>query len=283
MRLFLSQSPPTSSVRPWLDFGVDGVLVSAYEFFCSRTMYERALSKGIKDVLDFDGRIMLDSGGYQLWQGRSIDYDARELAIFAKLSGADHCISLDYLPRRGLSYHKLAERNYRNFVRMQAKFDGVIPVAHAPWGLALLELRRYEDLGVDYLGIGGMVGLSRGTSNKSIDAVERILSTVEAKRIHMLGLFGSRLIKRFKGSIYSADFGGWRTAAAVGYILLPSGYRKITHANKNGHAPRPSNVELRTILKLCRELNIAKRELIRSFAQRAIFNALVATKYLYVR
>lgn len=105
---------------------------------------------------------------------------------------------------------------------MRAKFDGVIPVAHAPWNLALLELEYYAEARLSHLAIGGMVGLSRGTSRKSIEAVDRIPSTARAKRIHMLGLFGSRIIRKFEGSIHSADFGGWRTAAAVGYILLPT-------------------------------------------------------------
>ena len=102
MNLFLSQSPPTSLVRPWSNFKVKGVLVSAYEFFSCKRMYERTISKGIQDVLDFDGQIMLDSGGFQLSQGKSISYDANKLASFAKQCGADYCISLDYLPKTAM-------------------------------------------------------------------------------------------------------------------------------------------------------------------------------------
>ena len=130
----------------------------------------------------------------------------------------------------------------------------------------MLELERYKDAGFTDLAIGGMVGLSRGTSYRSVEAVEHILSTVEVKRVHMLGLFGSRLIRRFRRRIHSADFGGWRTAAAVGYILLPTGYRRITSRNKNGHAPQPNHAEQRTILKVCRELKVTRRDLTRSFA-----------------
>lgn len=280
MKLFLSQSPPTSLVRPWSNFKVEGVLVSAFEFFASRELYDRAISKGIHDVLDFDGEVMLDSGGYQLSQGRSISYNADDLARFAKQCDAEYCISLDYLPKPGRAYRRLAKENYRNFVRMRSKFDGVIPVVHAPWNLALLELEYYRESGVSYLAIGGLVGLSRGTSNESIEAVNRILSTVRAKRIHMLGFFGSRIIRKFGRKIHSADFGGWRTAAAVGYILLPTGYRKITRRNRNGHAPRPNKDERTTMLKVCKELHLEMRELTRDFASRAMFNALTATKYL---
>jgi 7-cyano-7-deazaguanine tRNA-ribosyltransferase len=280
VKLFLSQSPPTSLVRPWSNFKVEGVMVSAFEFFISRRLYDRAVSKGIQDVLDFDGEVMLDSGGFQLSQGQSISYDADDLARFAKLCGANYCVSLDYLPKPGRAYREIAKRNYRNFVRMRAKFDEVIPVAHAPRNLALLELKYYAETGVSYLAIGGMVGLARGTSRESIEAVEQILSTAKVKRIHMLGLFGSRIIRRFEGSIHSADFGGWRTAAAVGYILLPTGYRKITSRNRNGHAPRPSGDEVRTMLRMCRDLRFERQELVRSFASRAMFNALTATRYL---
>jgi len=246
-------------------------------------MYERAISKGIQDVLDFDGKIMVDSGGYQLSQGRAIDYDADDLASFARQCGADYCISLDYLPRCGQGYRKLARRNYLNFIRMRTKFDNVIPVVHAPWSLALLELERYGDAGINYLAIGGLVGLSRGTASESIEAVERVLYEAEVmgiRRVHMLGLVGSQMIRKFERSIHSADFGGWRTAAAVGYILLPTGYRKISPRNKRGHAPHPSKAEMSKIVEVCKELRLTKRELTQDFASRAIFNARTATRYL---
>jgi 7-cyano-7-deazaguanine tRNA-ribosyltransferase len=257
-------------------------MVSAYEFFRSEATRERAEKRGLHELLDFDGRVMLDSGGYQFLRGKPIRYTARELAEFAKETGADYVISLDFPPRSPqTNLNRLAQKNVDNYKAMVRVLDNVIPVVHAPLRLAELELDRLGSPDPSYLAIGGLVPSSRGAIRQTVDTIRYVNSRLTIPRLHLLGFGAPNVSRTTNMRFHSVDYAGWRNAAAVGYVLLPSGYRKITDGNKLGHAPRPSQKDKSVIESVCRRLHMTPGHLRRDFASRAVLSAFVASRMIY--
>jgi len=276
MIIYLGQAPATDSLKPWKHFKVRGVMVSAYEFMMNRNYKEICISRGIHDLLDFDGQVMLDSGGYQKLRGHEVDYSPYELANFVKESGADAAISLDFPPRSPRqNFVKLAEKNFRNYLLMNAIIDNVLPTVHAPLRLADLELAKLVKVCPKYIAVGGLVPNLRSTIKETLNTVIYTAYAADSAKIHLLGFGGPNHLRKISKLVYSLDYCGWRGAAAFGYILLPNGYRKITRFNKNGHAPYPSIEERKIILRVCDILSLKINNLLRNFDDRALFNAYV--------
>ena len=65
---------------------------------------EIAREKGIHEIVDFDGVVMTDSGGYQVLEYGSIGVDPGLIAQFEKDIGSDICVPLDKPTGYGLDY-----------------------------------------------------------------------------------------------------------------------------------------------------------------------------------
>jgi len=256
-------------------------MISAYHLLSSRMKALRCESTGLRDLLDFDGTIFLDSGGYQALRGYRLTYTPERLARFAKNCGVDYVISLDFPPiRLSSDLKKLAKRNVANYVAMMRVFDRVVPAIHAPIRLAELELNLLEKFPVDYVALGGLVPSLRSAMNLTFRTIEYVHRRIGAKRLHLLGFAAPKAGRQYLRLAYSLDYGGWRTAAATGYLLLPEGYRKVTWRNKLGHAAKPTDEEKRLITKICDDIKLREEDLTTLFWARAIFNAFVATQIL---
>jgi 7-cyano-7-deazaguanine tRNA-ribosyltransferase len=71
---------------------------------------DRARKKGIHDIVNFDGVVMTDSGGYQVLEYGGINVEANVIAKFEKDIGSDICVPLDKPTGYGLDY--ATARNY---------------------------------------------------------------------------------------------------------------------------------------------------------------------------
>jgi 7-cyano-7-deazaguanine tRNA-ribosyltransferase len=69
-----------------------------------------ARKRGIHEIVDFDGVVMTDSGGYQVLEYGSIDVEAGVIAQFESDIGSDICVPLDKPTGYGLDYAKA--KNY---------------------------------------------------------------------------------------------------------------------------------------------------------------------------
>jgi hypothetical protein len=255
-------------------------MVSAYEFMLSRGKREAVAANGWGSILEFDGPVMLDSGGFQYLKGREISYSPQELAIFARDSQAEYVFSLDYPPRNyHCDFEQLSRKNFRNYLSMM-KISETIPVVHAPPCLALKEIRRLKPLRPRYVGIGGLVPSLRGAMRKTFETIDLVQRELPESKIHLLGFAAPKAGLSYASKVHSLDYGGWRNATATGYVLTPNGYRKMSSRNKKGHAPKPSKAELVAIRAVCRHLQISPVSLGKDFAARAIFSAYVATRIL---
>jgi hypothetical protein len=281
--VYLVQSPSANKVRPWLSFKIDGVMVSAYEFMTSLRKRERAQSKGLREIVEFDGPIMLDSGGFQHLKGKDVDYSPEDLANFGRKSEAKYLFSLDYPPRScRQDFDLLSRKNFRNFVRM-SKVTEVIPVVHAPPELARKEIRLVRPLRPQYVGVGGLVPSLRGAIKMTLETIDLVHEELPDSRIHLMGFGAPRIGSDYLKKAFSVDYGGWRTAAATSYLLTPNGYRKIGTRNKNGHAARPDKSEQVLIRRICTKLGLPRETLNYDFGARATFNAYVASRVMKAR
>lgn len=72
--------------------GYEAVMTNAYTTF--KRLRERA-GEGIHHLIDFDGTVMTDSGGYQVLEFGAVDIDVLGMARFEELIGSDIAIILD--------------------------------------------------------------------------------------------------------------------------------------------------------------------------------------------
>ncbi|MCV0410971.1 tRNA guanosine(15) transglycosylase TgtA [Nitrosopumilus sp.] len=86
----VKQTIPSKKIR---DIGFDLVITNAY---ITRNNYgDDAIKKGIHKVIDFDGAIMTDSGGYQVLEYGDVKVSPPEMADFEKGILTDFAIPLD--------------------------------------------------------------------------------------------------------------------------------------------------------------------------------------------
>lgn len=101
--------PVKQSISPHFlkSLGFEAVITNAY--IALGHYGEEAIQKGIHSVIDFDGVIMTDSGGYQVLEYGSIDLDPSTIAEFERDIRSDICIPLDKPTGYGLK-HDLANK-----------------------------------------------------------------------------------------------------------------------------------------------------------------------------
>ena len=97
----VKQTIPSKKIR---EIGFDLVITNAY---ITRNNYgEQAVKKGIHKIIDFDGAIMTDSGGYQVLEYGGVEVLPPQMAEFEKGIMTDFAIPLDKPTGYGLAWKK---------------------------------------------------------------------------------------------------------------------------------------------------------------------------------
>jgi 7-cyano-7-deazaguanine tRNA-ribosyltransferase len=97
----VKQTIPSKKIK---EIGFDLVITNAY---ITRNNYgDNAIKKGIHKIIDFDGAIMTDSGGYQVLEYGDVDVLPPEMANFEKGILTDFAIPLDKPTGYGLARKK---------------------------------------------------------------------------------------------------------------------------------------------------------------------------------
>jgi len=98
----VGQIVPTSELR---SMGFGGVMTNSYIIHSRRK--EEALREGLHALVDFDGVVMTDSGGYQVLEYGDLELGYREVASFQSKIGSDLAVTLDrptgYPQKRGVA------------------------------------------------------------------------------------------------------------------------------------------------------------------------------------
>ncbi len=97
----VKQTIPSKKIK---EMGFDLVITNAY---ITRNNYgDEAIKQGIHKIIDFDGAIMTDSGGYQVLEYGDVKVLPSEMADFEKGIRTDFAIPLDKPTGYGLSWKK---------------------------------------------------------------------------------------------------------------------------------------------------------------------------------
>jgi 7-cyano-7-deazaguanine tRNA-ribosyltransferase len=97
----VKQTIPSKKIK---EIGFDLVITNAY---ITRNNYgDDAIKKGIHKIIDFDGAIMTDSGGYQVLEYGDVDVLPPEMANFERGILTDFAIPLDKPTGYGLARKK---------------------------------------------------------------------------------------------------------------------------------------------------------------------------------
>ena len=86
------------------EMGFDLVITNAY--ITMKRCREDATKKGIHEIINYDGAVMTDSGGYQVLEYGDVDVAPDSMAEFEKEIGTDFAIPLDKPTGYGLSKKK---------------------------------------------------------------------------------------------------------------------------------------------------------------------------------
>jgi 7-cyano-7-deazaguanine tRNA-ribosyltransferase len=97
--------------------GFDAIITNAY--IALQHYGEIAHNKGIHDIVNFDGVVMTDSGGYQVLEYGSLNVGAETIAQFEKDIRSDICVPLDKPTGYGLDYN--TAKNYVEQTLVNAK------------------------------------------------------------------------------------------------------------------------------------------------------------------
>jgi len=115
--LFLPVINPVTQDVPasWMkkELGAEAVITNAY--IISRRLREEALRTGVHGLLDFDGVVMTDSGGYQILEYGEVEASPEEIAELQEEIGSDIAVPLD-VPT-GLSGREKAEETVEKTLR----------------------------------------------------------------------------------------------------------------------------------------------------------------------
>lgn len=293
--LWFSQ-PIYGSPKPWKTIKIDGLLVNAYEILQKKTALKHILEQKIHRYLQFNGPILMDSGGFLFMRDRAMDVSPLTILDLYEKSKPNFCAVLDHpldvdLTSRESKRRQLQTlRNTRLMLANRTTRNPVLmPVIHGHSASTVRWfLKRLDKL--DHFEIYGLGSLVPSVFNAKgvggISNVVRLLSIVREhlpdRMIHVFGV-GSTLtmhLMYFAGAD-SVDSSAWRIKAAYGAIQLPGiGDRYIT-----GRAGRKtnkkylnlSNAEKGSLLECgCDSCQLhSLDEMRKSFKLRAIHNAWV--------
>jgi 7-cyano-7-deazaguanine tRNA-ribosyltransferase len=153
---------PPSEVGP--EFGLGAVITSAYITWRSAPLRERALAKGIHDLLGFHGPVFTDSGAFQQHAYGHVEVTPEEILRFQDGVGSDIATVLDVFVEPGSSWDEAQRGTQLTLDRgrsARASRTGLLAVPVQ--GGSYPDLRRESAAGAssigDVLAIGGVVPL----------------------------------------------------------------------------------------------------------------------------
>jgi len=175
--------------------GFDIVITNAY--ITLRHYGDEARRRGIHRIIDYDGAVMTDSGGYQVLEYGSIEVEPVVMAQFEKDIKSDISIPLDKPTGYGLDYQRAKDyvditlKNCQETLRVVGETDAIWvgPVQGAEhFDLVEYSARELDRLGFKLMALGSPVELMEAyefaTLAKMIVAAKNILP---AKPVHLFG------------------------------------------------------------------------------------------------
>ena len=178
--------------------GFEAVITNAY--ITLKQYGDIAREKGIHEIINFDGPVMTDSGGYQVLEYGTIDLEPSFIAQFEKDIESDICVPLDKPTGYGLSY-EVAERYVDETIRNSKETLDLIKSnnnTNSIWvgpvqGAEHLDLVKksaglLDDMGYEMMALGSPVQLLESYEFAILaNIIATLKSTIMSKPIHLFG------------------------------------------------------------------------------------------------
>jgi 7-cyano-7-deazaguanine tRNA-ribosyltransferase len=192
--------PVSQSVE--IDFlkklGFEAVITNAY--ITLRQYGDVAREKGIHKIINFDGPIMTDSGGYQVLEYGSIEPEPSYIAEFENDIKSDICVPLDKPTGYGLRYD-VAERYVTETIKNSQETLNLIKSnneRNSVWvgpvqGAEHLDLvkrsaEQLDEMGYEMMALGSPVQLLEAYEFAILaDMIAALKSKVMSKPVHLFG------------------------------------------------------------------------------------------------
>ena len=260
----------------WRFFNVSGILVNACDILTSNGISKRIEKEGIRNFLEYDGPIMMDSGGFQFQKKDTIDINPIMIMNLYEKSRPDIGVILDH-PLDLISEKKNGERllsTMKNTGIMLKKNGNVVllPVIHGYATDDIYQLIEYiKDIIGDptLIGVGSLVPLIKALNGRKefimskesivekmgppkakaltgfymVEIVKLIRREFPRSFLHVFGVGGvTTILTIFSCGADSVDSVAWRLKAAYGAIQLPgTGDRFMS--------PRPNSPKSRKVIQ----------------------------------
>lgn len=175
-----------------------------------------------------DLRFFVDSGAFSAWNsGKEIDLDEYCEFVRHNIEQIDVYANLDAIPGEKGRLATPAEReqaaaqSWETYLYMREQGLDPIPVFHC--GEDFKWLQQMLDYGCTYIGLGGMVGITREQRKQWLDRCFTMLTNPDGSPIvktHGFGMTAIPLIFRYPW--YSVDSTAWLRVAGSGDIYVPT-------------------------------------------------------------
>lgn len=282
--------------HPWKFLKINTVIVNAADILRTKSNTISMCEKGVHKHLNFNGAILMDSGGFLFQKKDNLDIDPLSIIDLYENSKPDLGVILDH-PFNPSETNKANQKrwektleNTRIMIENKGKVD-LMPVIH---GYNFKELKSAcNDIkeiidNPTMIGIGSLVPLlfrTNGTKRFEnpikfvIDAIRIVREEFPDSFLHAFGVGSSKTMHlMYSLGVDSLDSTGWRLKAAYGIIQLPGVGDRHPMSRNNGRAYL--NAKEKKILKQCqcpscKEISLNKRiKLLNdNFPARAIHNA----------
>ncbi|KAF5065578.1 Queuine tRNA-ribosyltransferase [anaerobic digester metagenome] len=282
--------------HPWKFLNINTVIVNAADILRTKTNTTSACEKGIHKHLNFDGAILMDSGGFLFQKRDEIDIDPISIIELYEKSKPDLGVILDH-PFNPSETNKANQKRWsKTLENTRIMFENIgkvdlMPVIHGynfkELKSACKDVKKIIDE-PSMIGVGSLVPLlfrTNGTKRFNdpikfvIDAIRIVRQEFPNSFLHAFGVGSSKTMHlMYSLGVDSLDSTGWRLKAAYGIIQLPGvGDRHpISRNNRRAFLNEPE----KKILKQCKcpscnklSINTRLKLLNDEFKARAIHNA----------
>lgn len=184
--IFLGHSFNRGNPLPWHYFNVDSLLTNAYDLLVQKIDVTR-----VRQILDFDGILMMDSGGYQIQRFKR-DINLKTILRIQERSKPDIAIPLDYpltpkMNNKEVHTHIMKTFRSNTYWRESYPFD-FIPVIHGYNEKQLIDQINNLDT-PDFLAIGSFVPILMYSDRKKlVDLLVTIRKRNPDTFIHFFGV-----------------------------------------------------------------------------------------------
>lgn len=303
-------------LSPWKEkqIKLPGLLVNAYQILKKPFLTQCIYDKGIHGYLDFNGPIMMDSGGFLFQNHNEMRVCASKIIEIYEKAGVDIGVVLDHPFNPSLPASQNRKRWKRTLKNTEAMISkggsyAVMPVVHG-YSLQTLKIACREVRHIfgesSLIGIGSLVPLIKANylgngfryrrNNGKIgnhlmfigDGIKLVRDEFPNSFLHVFGVGGiTTILSIFSMGADSVDSVSWRLKAAYGAIQLPGISDRFL-------SPRPDSLKARKVLQrheanilsqcdcpVCapfKRLGWQKRYLDSSFEARTIHNSWVFLK-----